>query len=301
MPRVDLLYGSMLIGSLLNMVLYGVLLTQIPAAFIGYMKRNTPGRDFPWFRYLIGYLATAATANVIIQCGIIYQPLIIQYGEPQSFVFSPLLMPGEAFMISMVAAPIQLFTAWRLKVLTARAFGSGMALSIMVVLDRQFRDFPKFATVTTVWLSLTASCDVVIAAAMSFTLLTRTREIEIQRINPELNGKINRIIRLTLVTGSFTALGSLADVVIFHIFPKTTLNFIVNFPLSSIYILSLLALLNVREREQFTQSRDTQLSPAARSQPRVQILSLSVDGLSGDTHGCIDGWTADDLCSSLGG
>ncbi|KAJ7644776.1 hypothetical protein FB45DRAFT_999701 [Roridomyces roridus] len=308
-------FGPMLIGALLNMSLYGVSLIflrraseiaeqwtgpsveslpQIPSALGRYRKDNSGNPDFPWIRRLIIYLCVAGTAAIFVQCGTIYQPLIMQYGA-LCHTSNPI-----------VSAPIQLFTAWRIRcimkhhnsnfntktaiirgsfiiptliaILSLIAFGlpvlgSGMTLAFLVILrNRQFSDFPRVATLATVWLGTAAACDVGIAIAMTWTLLTRPKQFD----SPDLKGRVSRIVRLTLMTGSLTALGSLADVCIFHMFPNTTLNFVVNFPLSSLYICSVLSLLNLRERPASQEVETGSVSETTATEvPSLGVIDIS--------------------------
>jgi len=250
MAGVDLFFGPMLIGVLLNMMLYGAMVTQM----FRYYRLYT--NDPAWIRYLMLYLFIVGTANVVIECGIIYEPLIMQYGTAVTPVtIIPKLLPGDAILISIVSAPIQLFAAWRISVITESfivpgliaslslgSFGSGINMSIKVIMNREFGEFDRFETSAIVWLALSAVCDIVIAAGLSHALYTRKTGFT------HVDGQINRIIRLTLETGSLTAITALADVWLFLVFPRTALNFIVDFPLASLYTVSLLAMLNSRER-----------------------------------------------------
>jgi len=255
MAGVDLFFGPMLIGVLLNTLLYGALITQM----LAYYQRFT--NDSPYTRYLILYLFVVETANLVIECGIIYEPLIIRNGTTAAFTVAPKLLPGDSIIISIVSAPIQLFAAWRISVITGSfilpgiiaflsigSFAAGINMSVRVFLTPEFKDFGSFVPVATVWLSLSAVCDVVIAVGMSYALYMRKTGFS------TVDGQINRIIRLTLETGSLTAIAALADVTFFLVFPHTSMNFIVDFPLSALYTCSALAMLNSRGREKSAES-----------------------------------------------
>jgi len=240
----------MLIGVVLNMMLYGAVVTQM----FTYYQRYT--NDSRWIRYFMLYLFIVETANVVVECGIIYDPLIIQYGKQAAIAISPKLLPGDSVLISIVAAPIQLFTVWRISVisgsfilpgvialLSCGSFAAGMTVSVKVFLNPAFRDFETFTTEVIIWLVLSAVCDIVIAVGLTYALYTRKTGLG------DVDGQINRIIRMTLETGALTAITALADVMLFLAFPRTTANFIVDFPLSALYTCSILAMLNSRERK----------------------------------------------------
>ncbi|KAJ7871568.1 hypothetical protein B0H13DRAFT_2060462 [Mycena leptocephala] len=246
MAGVDLLFGPMLIGVLLNVALYGVMATQM----LTYYQRYAM---ILWIRYFMLYLFIVESTVVIVQVGIIFQPLIIDYGALKALVFAPKMLPGDSFLIAIVSAPIQMFAAWRIKVITESyiipAFvsllalascSSGIALFVTVLQTPKFRDFDKFKTVATMWLVCSAACDILIAGGMTYALLIRKTGFS--------DGYINRIVRLTIETGSLTAIFALVNVMLFLVFPFTTLNFIVAFPRPNLYTCSVLAMLNSRKR-----------------------------------------------------
>ncbi|KAJ7765072.1 hypothetical protein DFH07DRAFT_372905 [Mycena maculata] len=249
MAGVDLLYGPMLIGVLVNMMLYGIVFIQMFAYYQRFPNDST------WTRTLMFYLFLVATANVVIETGILYQPLILEYGTQAATVVSPRLLPGDSVLIAIVSTPIQSFAAWRISVITGSYIipvliwmlslcsgASGILVSIMVMMKPEFRQFGDFTLDVTIWLVSSAACDIIIAVAMTYALWTRKTGFG------EIDGQINRIVRLTVETGALTAVVALADVLLFQLFPGTTLNFLVDFPLSNLYICSLLAMLNSRER-----------------------------------------------------
>ncbi|KAF8164221.1 hypothetical protein K438DRAFT_2025318 [Mycena galopus ATCC 62051] len=264
MAGVDLLFGPMLIGVLLNVALYGVMATQMLTYYHRYAN------DLAWTRYFMLYLFIVESTVVIVQVGIIFQPLIIDYGALKALVFAPKMLPGDSFLIAIVSAPIQMFAAWKIKVITESyiipAFvsllalvsgSSGIAMFVAVLKTPMFRDFDKFTTVATMWLVCSAACDILIAGGMSYALLTRKTGFS------ATDGHINRIVRLTIETGSLTAIFALVNVMLFLVFPFTTLNFIVAFPQPNLYTCSILAMLNSRKpkRAKDTEQGRTENSP----------------------------------------
>ncbi|KAJ7463906.1 hypothetical protein B0H11DRAFT_2052683 [Mycena galericulata] len=248
MAGVDLLFGPMLIGVLLNVALYGVMATQM----LTYYQRYA--NDLAWIRYFMLYQFIIESTVVIVQVGIIFQPLIIDYGALSAFVFAPKMLPGDSFLIAIVSAPIQIFAAWRIKVITesyiipafvsllALASGSsGIALFVTILQTPKFSEFENFKTVATVSLVCSAACDILIAGGMTHALLTRKTGFSV------IDGHINRIVRLTIETGSLTAIFALVNVMLFLVFPLTSLNFIVAFPRPNLYTCFVLAMLNSRE------------------------------------------------------
>ncbi|KAK6996879.1 hypothetical protein R3P38DRAFT_1946819 [Favolaschia claudopus] len=272
MAGVDLLFGPMLIGVALNLMLFGAVVTQM----YQYYQRFA-NNDFVWIRYLMLYLFLVEIANVVVELGIIYEPLIVRNGEQAALLHIPKLLPGDSIIISLVSAPIQLFTAWRISVITRSyilpsiisilaigAFASGINMSVSVYSNPTFREFSNFTSSAIVWLVLAATCDVVIAIGMSHALYTRKTGFT------AVDGQINRIIRLTLETGALTAFTALIDVGLFIAFPKKAFNFIVDFPLSALYTLSILAMLNSRDERKASSDAEHGTSRTA-----VQMLSTT--------------------------
>jgi len=272
MAGVDLLFGPMLIGVVLNMMLYGTMFVQM----LTYYQRYT--NDFPWIRYFMLYLFIVETVNVVVEVGIIYDPLIIQYGKEAAIAISPKLLPGDAILIAIVSAPIQLFTAWRISVITGSfilpgiisllslgSFAAGVLVSYMVHINPEFRAFQNFTTEVIVWLVLSAGCDILIAVGMTHALYTRKTGLS------DVDGKINRIIRLTVETGALTAITALADVMLFLVFPRTSMNFVADFPLSNLYTCSILAMLNSRERRKSADAENAHPAPQTHAQSEITI------------------------------
>ncbi|KAJ7057650.1 hypothetical protein C8F01DRAFT_1256279 [Mycena amicta] len=253
MAGVDLLFGPMLLGVLLNTLLYGVMATQMLTYYIRFPN------DFRWIRYFVLYLLLAETAVVVVEVGIIYQPLVLEYGASLLLLLLLLLLALVLLLLALglkmrmnviVATPIQLFTAWRIKIITQSyiapvliallsiaSFGGGLLLSFSVLRSSQFIDFGVFATEAAVWLISSAVCDIVLAVAMAYALLTRKTGID-----KAVDGYINRIVRLTIESGSLTAAAALIDVILSISFPRSAMNFVVDFPLSTLYTCSLLAM-----------------------------------------------------------
>ncbi|KAJ7633394.1 hypothetical protein DFH06DRAFT_691474 [Mycena polygramma] len=276
MPGSTLIFGPMLIGVVLNMMLYGVVCTQM----VSYYQRFT--HDSPWIRYLMLYLLLVETANVVVQFGIVYEPLILRV--TLDTIRSPKLLPGDSILIAIVSAPIQLFTAWRISVITGSlilpiiiallslgSFGTGVTVSAVVLRHPEFESFQNFSTEIILWLVLSAVCDIVIAGGMTHALYTRRTGFS------AVDGQINRIIRLSVETGALTAITALADVALFLVFPRTTTNFIVDFPLSNLYTCSVLAMLNSRDRPKTVDSEHALSVPQMLAPPPPKQMQMHHD------------------------
>ncbi|KAF7359745.1 F-box domain-containing protein [Mycena venus] len=243
--EVQILFAPMLIGVHLNTALYGVLLVEMAM----YYKRYK--HDRKWMRYLALYLLIAETANVVFEIGLIYEPLITRYGTAKALQVSPLRQTRRS--LPQYPPPIQLFTAWRVQVITGSyllptliattafiSFAGGVSVTIVVTLHSSYTDFASFKPFVITWLSASAMCDVILSATLVYSLSVRKTGTH------SVDHHIDRIIRLTVKTGFFTAVAVLLDLFIFSFSPDSTLRFIFDFPLSKIYTCFLFSNLNSR-------------------------------------------------------
>ncbi|KAF7334796.1 hypothetical protein MSAN_02366200 [Mycena sanguinolenta] len=120
---VELLFGPLLIGVILSTLTYGVMSVQMLVYFQTYKS------DARWDRYFMMYLFCTETVNLLVEIGIIYEPLIIRYGAERALIISPLLLPGDAISITTALNFIpdfplsKLYTISLLSTLNARAGG----------------------------------------------------------------------------------------------------------------------------------------------------------------------------------
>nr|GAT50022.1 predicted protein [Mycena chlorophos] len=190
-----------------------------------FMYYQTYKKDTVWIRYFVLYLFIAESINLLLEFGIVYQPLIVHYGDPQALIVSPL----HAASIVMVSTPIQIFTAWRINVITGKklfsaliillallSFGGGVGVGVFSGVRNEFAEFQSFRGVVSLWLISSAMCDVLIALILTFSLRSRKTGFT------AVDGQINRIIRLTVQTGAITAIAALADLILFLAFPTIT-------------------------------------------------------------------------------
>ncbi|KAF8157414.1 hypothetical protein K438DRAFT_1986533 [Mycena galopus ATCC 62051] len=263
-PDVTLLFGPMLIGVLLNTMLYGAMAVQVhtashespphnPIATQAFLYYGRYRNDRPWFRYLVLYLVIIETANWVCDVGIIYEPLILRYGQPRALVMSPILLRTDAVLTVLVSTPVQLFIAWRVRVVTRAyilptmifilamvSFGGGIATTTIVTLHPDFASFGHFRAEVITWLVSSTACDVVLTASLVYSLWTRKTNMI------STDSYINKIIRLSVQTGFITAAAALLDMVLYLTLPNSSVNFIFDFALSKLYTNALISTLNAR-------------------------------------------------------
>ncbi|KAF7293288.1 F-box domain-containing protein [Mycena chlorophos] len=251
------LFGPMLVGVLFNGILYGALVVQLFTYYDRYYKSD------PFVRYLVVYLLIAETANTVFDINLIYQPLVTGWGNLEQLQKSPLFLRPDAAVTVAISTPVQLFMAWRLQRLTKHSLmpgiilllalvslAGGLSVTIKVSLQQDYSAFPGFKPFTTVWLAATAACDLFLSTALIYSLVnipfhinagSHTRQkVRKTGVGPT-DRYIDRVIRLTIQTGSITAVAALLDLFVFLFAPSATLQFIWDFPLSKLYSNALLS------------------------------------------------------------
>nr|GAT47714.1 predicted protein [Mycena chlorophos] len=236
----------MLLGVFVNMILYGVFLTQSLEYFKTHLEDGK-------LRYFVAYLFALESLNTGFAMVIMYQPLILKYGEPLTYF--PTFFLTEPLLIVLISTPIQFFFAWRIRtitkltsvplvicVLSLASLAGGLWTSAKIGIIREFAKKPLLHAPALVWFLSAASSDVIITISLVLTLSNRKTGFA------ATDTVIDKIIRSTIQTGLVTAVFSVLDVVFFMVFPHYALNFIWDLALSKLYSNALLSTLNARVR-----------------------------------------------------
>ncbi|TFK69372.1 hypothetical protein BDN72DRAFT_616836 [Pluteus cervinus] len=205
MPNIQLLFGPMLIGVFMNMILYGVLIMQTLTYY------QTYKHDAPWIRYLVLYLFLIETLNTGIDISIMYQPLILEYGLPKATTFFPTMFPFQPISVVAVSTPIQLFFAWRIWLLTrspwvpilialfaVTSLAGGIWTATMVAILQLFSKKPQLHVPALVWFLAACAADVLITINLVLTLTKKKTGFV------ATDDAISKIIRMTVQTGMLT-------------------------------------------------------------------------------------------------
>ncbi|KAI0712519.1 hypothetical protein C8Q76DRAFT_488332 [Earliella scabrosa] len=252
-PAVEI-YGPIFIGVVFNIALYGIMITQT------YLYFNVYRRDKTWMKLLVFLLFFCDTLNCCFDIAFVYIPLVNNFGNNDAITRATWIFATDPFMTAFIAALVQLFFAWRVKVLTSNMFAvcvivfcsiaqlcGGLGTSIAVGMIPEFTQFQRFQVIVIVWLAFSAVADTLITAALVWHLRkNKTGMVFTDDI-------INKIIRLTVQTGLITALCAIIDLVLFLASP-TGLHLIFNLPLSKLYTNSLMSSLNSRQGWQYDSS-----------------------------------------------
>ncbi|KAJ7199954.1 hypothetical protein GGX14DRAFT_372671 [Mycena pura] len=240
-------YGPMLVGVFFNMMLYGVLVGQVHTYFQVYRK------DALWMRLFVAYLFVMETVNTALDITIMYEPLILRYGEKP--VFFPTVFMTEPLTLVLISAPIQVFFAWRMYtliknwwlpaivcVLALGNFGGGIWLSTRVQMLRLFAKKPLLHNPALMMFSASCAADIIIAVTLVRTLSSKkTGFLATDTV-------VDKIIRVTIQTGMATAILAILDIATFMTLPHQAVNFVWDLALSKLYSNCLLSSLNARNQ-----------------------------------------------------
>ncbi|KAJ6586613.1 hypothetical protein B0H10DRAFT_2234356 [Mycena sp. CBHHK59/15] len=308
LPDVHLSYGPMLIGVFFNMILYGVrALFFFPSTypyiaplqvFIGQVLTyyQICRKDGAWMRYFVLYLFVLETLNTGFDMAMMYQPLILQYGEQLDYF--PTVFITEPMMVVLVSTPIQIFFAWRIWTITKMvwvpviitvfaiaALAGGLWTAAKVGLIKEFIHKPELHTSALLWFLSSCVADVLITISLVMTLSSRKTGFV------ATDSVIDKIIRTTIQTGLITcaltidnlsaiaanlrvysSVFSILDVVCFMVFPHYAINFVWDLALSKLYSNALLSTLNARSSlASISTSRPTGSAAGQGSHPGTQL------------------------------
>ncbi|KAI0322364.1 hypothetical protein OF83DRAFT_797809 [Amylostereum chailletii] len=299
-------HGPIFIGTILNVVLYGISIAQT------YIYLTTYKRDRLWMKLVVGVVFLADTLNAVFDIEYTYNSLVNHYNDPAAiqkanWVFAtgaflhlglstsahvfPLIRhtpffliesnaarssPPDPAMTSIIGTIVQLFFAWRVKVLTGSNITvailvvgavisclGGIATSIAIGIVPRWLEFQKFEIPVIIWLTVSALVDTTITAIMVWHLRKHKRGFKLS------DDLLDKIIRLTVQTGMLTSVWAIVDLCVYLSIP-TGIHLIFNLPLSKLYSNSLLSSLNSRAGWKYaTNSEETSSTGGQSRRPDV--------------------------------
>ncbi|QRV92307.1 hypothetical protein RhiJN_20325 [Ceratobasidium sp. AG-Ba] len=195
--------GPILLGAFLNVLLYGVLLTQVILYFVVHKKDKT------WIKLMVLWLLVLETLNSIFDVGFVYRYMIDLFGNFEAIQHSHWFFHIEPLMTVIIASTTQCFFAWRVTRLTERPWvgwciagavfiqflaGAATTAGAWVVVD--FARFSELKIPICVWLAMSAAIDVTITGVLTWYLHSHRTGF------PGTDDVITRVIRCKLYTNS---------------------------------------------------------------------------------------------------
>ncbi|KAJ3868173.1 hypothetical protein EV359DRAFT_77925 [Lentinula novae-zelandiae] len=248
--RNDIIWlaGPRLIGILFNWSLLGVLTTQVYIYYLNFPK------DLKWHKvlvYIVYLLDWAQTCSASYDA---FHWFVYGWGSIDALydLYSTFL--NVPILSSVIAAIVQAFFAWRIWRLTQSRIisilivllallqlGGGIAVGIFVWRDSsEVARSDGLVSAVGVRLAGSALADTVIAISMTYFLLRSKSQVM-----GHMNNVVTRLIRLTIETGTMTAIAAIVDLV-FFLKATNGLHQVSGVILCKLYSNSLLVLFNNR-------------------------------------------------------
>ncbi|KAI0337921.1 hypothetical protein BDW22DRAFT_1423313 [Trametopsis cervina] len=268
------IWGPIFIGTTFNVVLYGVMIMQTFLYFTVYTEDKLRMKIFVMILFLCDSL------NCAYDVALVYIPLIRHHGNQRALAFASWLSAADPAMTGIIALFVQLFFAWRIKVLTKSwplvllivfcsvcqwcgGLGSGIAITIVPA----YMQFQRFQVVVIIWLVFSALTDTIITITLVWHLQKHKTGFA------STDAAITRLMRLTVQTGMVTAICAIVDLICFLATP-TALHVVFNLPLPKLYTNSLMASLNSRAGWGYGRSLDETSEDIQLHVPHTRATSL---------------------------
>ncbi|KAJ6580134.1 hypothetical protein DFH09DRAFT_325254 [Mycena vulgaris] len=243
--------GPLLIGAFLNWGLFGSLSVQV---YLYYQA-------FPNDR-----LHTKCLVYILFSFGVVQTILITQdafatfgygFGDVSAVTQLRLAWLTIPIMGGLVAFIGQSFYAYRIYMLSKSWFIPAFIVTLSLIsavaactsgtFGREVGNAARLTTAETtvasgIWLSASCASDIVIAGCMTYYLSTVDSAFRKTRVF------LSKLIRLTIETGSVTAVATLTTLGLFYGFPDRSYDFVPAFIIPTLYANAILVVLNARIR-----------------------------------------------------
>ncbi|CAE6422134.1 unnamed protein product [Rhizoctonia solani] len=246
MAVMDLSLGPILLGTIVNIWLYGIMVTQTTMYYVAFP------RDHRWIKILVTYLFIVDTLNSIFDIGLVWKYTITLFGDYEGILTSSWWFNIEPMMTVMISSATQSFFAWRIAKLTGHAwmgwaiafsalvqFVAGVATGVGTFIVRDFARFQELRVQVIIWLTLSALTDVVITCILSWYLHTHRTGFS------KTDDVITRLVRLTVQTGLITTVWATTDLIVYLCW-SSNMHVFFQLPLCKLYTNSLMSTLNSR-------------------------------------------------------
>ncbi|KAJ6466834.1 hypothetical protein C8R45DRAFT_1106260 [Mycena sanguinolenta] len=248
--REDIIFlaGPRLIGLIFNWGLLGVLTTQVYIYYVNFRQDRRLLRILVYVVYILDWVQTCSATYDAFQWFVYgWGSIPALYGLYTGFLNVPLLS-------STIGAIVQIFFGWRIwaisdsritfafvVLLALLQLGGGGAVAYFLYNDAsEVARSVGLVRAVGIRLAGSAAVDTVIAVSMTYFLI-RSRE---QALN-HTNTVLTRLIRLTIETGTFTAVAAIVDLV-FFVRAHNGLHQVSGIILCKLYSNTLLVLFNNR-------------------------------------------------------
>ncbi|KAF7328511.1 hypothetical protein MVEN_02538400 [Mycena venus] len=247
LPALDTITGALLIGTWANSFLYMAELFQARYYFGNFKHDDWKLKTFVSVAFLVDSVGTVGDFACV------YLYTITHAGDPVYLIDQHWPMTLHLITTAVVAILVQSFLVvryWRftrnilvtfsIVFLIFVAFGSSFACGVIIAMFPAFKDRNKVVIPCTLWLVTEAVADISIAAALIW---------QFKKARPylvETSSILDRLMLLTMQTGTATATIAAGALVAFLLNEESNVCVGIAYTLGRVYMLSMLANLNVR-------------------------------------------------------
>ncbi|KAJ8457431.1 hypothetical protein ONZ45_g18314 [Pleurotus djamor] len=222
-------------------------------------------KDKLWLRYLVVYLFVVETVmtlyNGVIVCGITTNLSVAGRFRDSGVDPSEKMMSNNTIFTVLLSTPVQLFLAWRIRVMDAprvtsiliavlsfASFGGGIATALLVSRSDQVIQSSSRSSSSPpfIWLGSSALADLLITTCLVYTLHTKKTGIK------ATDDIVESIIKLTIETGMATFLCTIIEAALYASTLPEPLYLVPDMMISKLYANSMIATLNARSRHNAT-------------------------------------------------
>ncbi|KAJ6472424.1 hypothetical protein C8R45DRAFT_1217734 [Mycena sanguinolenta] len=288
LPPLDTITGALLVGTWASSLLYTAEVIQFM-----YYFRHFKNDDWR-LKSLVAVAFTVDTVSWLGDCAAVYLYTITHAGDLAYLSKGNWAFPLYIMTTCIVAILAQSFLIARywlftrntllvvvMGVLAFSSFGGGFASGVILALFPGLEARSKVRATAPVWVSTQLSADFLIASALiwEFHKVTSTFIVSQRRITNALN----RVIILTVQTGSATSVVALAALVTYRVQPDSNVDIGIMYNLGRVYMLSMLLNLNIRTSGRSGTSRggSSRTPTGAPSSIVLAGLDTTVEDLGG--------------------
>ncbi|KAF5360543.1 hypothetical protein D9756_005115 [Leucocoprinus leucothites] len=220
MGPAEIAHGPMLIGIIFNVLLYGIMITQV------YLYYTTYKRDRLWMKLLVLAVFVADTINTLFDVWYLYESVITHFDDPPFLATANWRFATDPVMTGIIELMVQLFFSWRIWALT-----KNLVVVIIVVLlsltagicaivtTYEITIIPEFVRFQEFKVEY-RDCLVGLCKRSRHYHYERPRLVSVSRRKHKTGFKssdlmVDRIIRVTVQTGLLTSMLAIVDLIVY--------------------------------------------------------------------------------------
>ncbi|KAJ6506675.1 hypothetical protein C8R45DRAFT_1090358 [Mycena sanguinolenta] len=210
-------------------------------------------------KMLVAAVFLIDTVSTVVDCICVYLYTITHAGDPEYLANTHWPLPFYVIATAVVAIAVQTFLVVRyqrftkntcialsLALLIVSAFGGSFACGLMISLYPTFKDRRKIKIPATIWLVTETMADLGIAAALLWELKRAQGMLKTR------HSGVDRLVQVTFQTGTAAATLAVAALIAYLLEPESNLPGGITYILGRVYVLTLLANLNIRGSAEYS-------------------------------------------------